>query len=109
MACGLHGFPDFKEPSMRNFILLFFLGLATSAAAQEKDKDKDKATQDRVRAERSAGGTREVTPEEKAGANVGAGPHISRRTGPAPKRHGEETEVGGQSSSSGESARVRPR
>ena len=76
---------------MRNFILILALGVATSALAQEKDQDKDKATQDRVRAEHSAGGTGKVTPEEKANANVGAGPHKARRTGPA-RRDGEQSE-----------------
>jgi hypothetical protein len=42
-----------------------------AAAPQELDKD----TQTRIRAERFAGGLGNITPEEKANANVGAGPH----------------------------------
>jgi hypothetical protein len=79
---------------MRNFILVLALGVATSALAQ--DKDKDKATQDRVRAERSAGGIGKIDPEQKANANVGAGPHKARRTGPA-RRDGEQSEPDAQS------------
>jgi len=83
---------------MRNFILILALGVATSAFAQEPAKDKDKAkdTQERVRAEHSAGGLGKVTPEEKANANVGAGPHLARHTGPA-RRDGEQTEPDAQS------------
>jgi hypothetical protein len=81
---------------MRNFILVLALGVATSALAQDKDKDKAKDTQDRVRAERSAGGTGKITAEEKTNANVGAGPHKARRTGPA-KRAGEQSEPDAQS------------
>jgi hypothetical protein len=76
---------------MRNFILILALGVATCALAQEKDQDKDKATQDRVRAERSAGGIGKITPDQKANANVGAGPHKERRTGAA-RRDGEQSE-----------------
>ena len=83
---------------MRRLIMVLALGVATSALAQEKDKDKDKAkdTQDRVRAERSAGGLGKITPAEKANANVGAGPHKERRTGAA-RRDGEQSEPDAQS------------
>ena len=81
---------------MRNFILILALGVATSALAQEKDQDKAKDTQDRVRAERSAGGIGKIDPDQKANANVGAGPHKSRRTGPA-RRDGEQSEPDAQS------------
>ena len=81
---------------MRNFILILALGAATSALAQEKDKDKEKATQERVRAEHSVGGIGKITAEEKANANVGAGPHKERRTGPA-RRDGEQSEPDAQS------------
>ena len=81
---------------MRNFILILALGAATSALAQEKDKDKEKATQERVRAEHSVGGIGKITAEEKANANVGAGPHKSRRTGPA-RRDAEQSEPDAQS------------
>jgi len=95
---------------MRNFVLVLALGVATSALAQEPAKpaaaqqpaatpELDKDTQTRQRAERSAGGTGKITPEEKANANVGAGPHTSRRTGPA-RRPGEQSEPAVQSEQS---------
>jgi hypothetical protein len=97
----LQGFSNLnEEPSMRNFILILALGVATSAFAQEpaKDQDKDKATQDRVRAERSAGGIGKIYPDQKANANVGAGPHKERRTGAA--RRDDESEPAAQSKQS---------
>jgi hypothetical protein len=84
---------------MRKFILVLALGVATSALAQEKDNDKDKAkdTQERVRAEHSAGGIGKISAEEKANANVGAGPHKERRTGPARRAGEEQSEPDAQS------------
>jgi hypothetical protein len=61
------------------------------AATQELDKD----TQTRIRAERFAGGLGNITPEEKAAANVGAGPHRhSRPDGAAPREHPDSDSKG---------------
>ena len=73
---------------MRRPIFLLFLGIATTAFAQEPAKpaagqELDKDAQARIRAERSAGGVGKITPEEREGANLGAGPHKERHTGAA--------------------------
>jgi hypothetical protein len=71
---------------MRIPVALFLLGFATAVSAQELDKD----TQARVRAERSAGGVGKISPEEREGANLGAGPHKERHTAAA-RREPRET------------------
>ena len=65
---------------MRKSILVLLFGVAATAAAQDSKppaatQELDKDTQTRIRTERSAGGLGKITPEEKEGANVGAGPH----------------------------------
>jgi hypothetical protein len=51
-----------------------------AAAARATEQELDKDTQTRIRAERFAGGLGNITPEEKANANVGAGPHKTRKS-----------------------------
>jgi hypothetical protein len=67
------------------FILLS--GFSTLVLAQDK---LDKDDQTRIRVERSAGGLGKITPEEKANANVGAGPHMERHGGAASREPREE-------------------
>jgi hypothetical protein len=62
------------------FILVAGIALTATAQDQAKPQELDKDDQVRIRAERSAGGTGNITPEEKANANVGAGPHQDRHT-----------------------------
>jgi hypothetical protein len=95
---------------MRRSSLLFFLGFATIAFAQEPAKPQartqeeapDKAAQERVRVERAAGGVGRITPEEREGANLGAGPHKERHTDAARR---EPREAPADPSSERESAR----
>jgi hypothetical protein len=67
---------------MRRLVLCCSLAFAGSLFAQEAAKkpapELDKDTQTRIRVDRAAGGTGNITPEEKASANAGAGPHLSR-------------------------------
>jgi hypothetical protein len=91
---------------MRKSLVVFLFGIATSAAAQDAAKpapqeaakppaapqELDKDTQTRIRAERFAGGTGNITPEEKAGANVGAGPHRHAKPDGAAKREPREAD-----------------
>jgi hypothetical protein len=80
---------------MRILALLFGLGIAAGAIAQDAAKppaatpELDKDTQTRIRVERSAGGIGKITPEEKAGANLGAGPHRHWPKGAAPREEPE--------------------
>ena len=84
---------------MRTLLFITLTGFAAAGFAQEKppaDKEQqqqiDKETQERLRAERSAGGVRQITPEEKQGAAAGAGTHRqSRPGGAAPREPTEES------------------
>ena len=71
-------------------LLFVLLSCATLAVAQNQAEQMDRATQDRVRTEGAAGGTREIKPEEKANANAGAGPHREFRPGGESKREHDE-------------------
>ena len=84
------------------FAILASIAIAASAQDQAKPQEPDKAEEARIRAERSAGGLGKVTPEEKANANVGAGPHKERRGGAA-RRDPPEEDSGATSSKSLES------
>lgn len=82
---------------MRKLVLVFLLGFFASAVAQDKppaqpQQELDKDTQTRIRTERSAGGLGKITPEEKANANVGAGPHRQTKPEGAAKREPVEGE-----------------
>jgi hypothetical protein len=72
---------------MRNLVAILLITFSLAAAAQEQ---LDEQTQKRIRTEGSVGGLGKVTPEQKAGAEFGAGPHREFRLGPAPRREGEE-------------------
>jgi hypothetical protein len=81
---------------MRTPLFILLAGIAIAATAQDHQAKPDKLDKDeqtRIRAERSAGGTGNVTPEEKANANVGAGPH-RERTGGAARREPREDRGG---------------
>jgi len=89
---------------MGKFLFALLFGISTAALAQDPAKppapaqELDKDTQTRIRAERFAGGLGNITPEEKANANVGAGPHAhARPDGPAkrgPREESVEREAG---------------
>ena len=96
---------------MRMAVFISSLGFATIAVAQQPQQPSqqqpqeqqqiDKQTLERLRVERAAGGVRELTPEEKASANAGAGPHRSRpRSGQSGERV-EDKSGGGEQSSRG--------
>jgi hypothetical protein len=68
---------------------MVLMSLAFAAAAQDQ-RQSDKDTQARMRSEGSAGGLGNVTPEQKAGADVGAGPHLERKPGGESKREHQE-------------------
>ena len=72
---------------MRIPLFILLAGVASAGLPQELDKD----TQTRIRAERAAGGTGNITPEEKASANAGAGPHRTRPAAPARREPREES------------------
>ena len=78
---------------MRLPVFVLALSVSTFATAQQRTEPQepqqqlDKQTQERLRVERAAGGVRQVTPEEKASADAGAGPHITRpKSGQSSKR-----------------------
>jgi hypothetical protein len=75
---------------MRKTIFAIVLGLATALAVAQQEQKPDKDAQDRIRAERAAGGARQITPEEKAGADAGAGPHKQFKPSGAAKRKHDE-------------------
>jgi hypothetical protein len=80
---------------MGKSLLALLFGISTIALAQDPAKppaaeELDKDTQTRIRAERFSGGTGNVTPEEKAGANVGAGPHKQFKPEGAARREQRE-------------------
>jgi hypothetical protein len=81
---------------MRKSLVIFLCAIATAAAAQDASKpapqpqELDKDTQTRIRAERFAGGQGNITPEEKANANVGAGPHKQTKPEGAARREQRE-------------------
>jgi hypothetical protein len=85
---------------MGKFVFALLFGISATALAQDPAKppaqpqELDKDTQTRVRAERFAGGTGEVTPEEKANANVGAGPHMQFKPEGAARREPREGDAG---------------
>jgi hypothetical protein len=93
---------------MRLAMFISSLGFAAIAVAQApqpqqkpQEQQIDKQTLERLRVERAAGGVRELTPEEKASANAGAGPHRSRpRSGQSGERV-EDKSSGGEQSSRG--------
>jgi len=75
---------------MRSLPLIFVVFAATAAAQNQQPMDK--ATQDRLRTEGAAGGTRPSTQEEREGADAGAGPHREFRPGGVSRReHREES------------------
>jgi hypothetical protein len=73
---------------MRILLAILLTMLSSAVAAQEKNSEKD--TQTRIRVEGAAGGTGNITPEQKANANVGAGPHRERRPGGESSRQPQE-------------------
>jgi hypothetical protein len=81
---------------MRKSLFIFLCGIATAAAAQDASKpapqpqELDQETQTRIRADRFAGGLGNITPEEKANANVGAGPHKQTKPEGAARREHRE-------------------
>jgi hypothetical protein len=80
---------------MGKFFLALLFGISTTALAQAPAKPPqaeqlDKDTQTRIRAERFSGGTGNITPEEKAGADVGAGPHKQFKPEGAARREHRE-------------------
>jgi hypothetical protein len=75
---------------MRAQLFIALVGIAVAAIAQEKPQELDKDEQTRIRVERSAGGLGKITPEEKANANVGAGPHKERHTEAARREPGAD-------------------
>jgi hypothetical protein len=81
---------------MGKFLFALLFGISITALAQDQAKppaqsqELDKDTQTRIRAERFAGGTGEVTPQEKANANVGAGPHKQFKPEGAARREPRE-------------------
>jgi hypothetical protein len=95
---------------MRLAVFISSLGFAAIAVAQQPQQQPpqqkpqeqqqiDKQTLERLRVERAAGGVRELTPEEKASANAGAGPHRSRpQSGQSDERVEDKTGGGEQSS-----------
>jgi hypothetical protein len=78
---------------MRATLIVLLAGIAAAAAAQDptKSRDPDKDAQTRIRAEHSAGGLGKVTPQERANADVGAGPHLERHTDPARREPREDS------------------
>jgi hypothetical protein len=72
---------------MRTVLVILLSAFTIAAAAQEQ---LDEQTQKRIRTEGSVGGLGKVTPEQKAGAELGAGPHREFRSGPAPRRESSE-------------------
>jgi len=75
---------------MRSLLFVVLSSCATLAVAQNQTEQMDKATQDRVRTEGSVGGTRETKPEEREGADAGAGPHRQFPRGGQSKREHDE-------------------
>jgi hypothetical protein len=83
---------------MGKLVSAVILGFAASWAfaqqqpPQAKQEQLDKQTQERVRAERAAGGTHPTTPEEREGASVGEGPHKQfKPAGAARREHNESS------------------
>ena len=69
---------------MRSLAFISLCSFATLVAAQaqqprQEQQNLDKQAVERLRVERAAGGVRQITPEEKANANAGAGPHDRRQ------------------------------
>jgi hypothetical protein len=74
---------------MRILLAILLTMLSSAGAAQEKKSEKDD-TQTRIRVEGAAGGTGNITPEQKDSANVGAGPHRERTPGGESSRQPQE-------------------
>jgi hypothetical protein len=73
-------------------LFLLLTALPSVALAQNQPQEQlDKDTLARIRAEHSVGGLGKVTPEERANANVGAGPHRARPTAAAPREPREDS------------------
>jgi hypothetical protein len=85
---------------MRIPLFILLAGVASTAVAQDPQQ-LDKETQARIRAERSAGGTGNITPEEKASANAGAGPHRTRPATPARREPREDAARPGEQPAAG--------
>jgi hypothetical protein len=85
------------EPYMRLPLFFLLVTFAATAAAQgsAKPQEPDKDAQTRIRAQRSAGGLGTITPEERASANAGAGPHLERHTDPARREPREDSAAQG--------------
>jgi hypothetical protein len=77
---------------MRKSAFAIALGITAAALAQDPGKQQEpgKDEQARIRAERAAGGVGNITPEERANADVGAGLHTHRTTKPARREPREE-------------------
>ena len=79
---------------MRKILLIpLIAGFVGVAMAQEQPKPPvqlDEETLYRQRTEGSAGGTRQVQPQEKANADVGAGPHREFNPGGESQRTHDE-------------------
>jgi hypothetical protein len=84
---------------MGKFLFALVFGISTTALAQDPAKppaqpqELDKDTQTRIRADRFAGGTGNITPEETANANVGAGPHMQFKPEGAARREPREADA----------------
>jgi hypothetical protein len=98
---------------MGKFFYALLFGISSTALAQDPAKppaqpqELDKDTQTRIRADRFAGGTGEVTPEEKANANVGAGPHKQFKPEGAARREHREGASRGDGLESGDARDAR--
>jgi hypothetical protein len=57
---------------------------------QTNQEQLDKDAQARIRAEKAAGGLGKVAPEDRANADVGAGPHRQFKPGGAARREHDE-------------------
>ena len=84
------------------FSLFVLAGSAVAQAPAQEELDKDAQT--RIRTERSAGGLGKITPEEKAGAEVGAGPHKQFKPEGAARRDPREDSGERQSARGGSRA-----
>jgi len=75
------------------FPILLAAALSNPVLAQDPSKPQqtDKEEQARIRVEGAAGGTGNITPEQKAGAAVGAGPHRERNTSAARREPQEDS------------------
>jgi len=93
---------------MRSLVFIGAMGISLLAAAQQQQPQPqsqpqqiDKETQERLRVERAAGGVRQITPEEKASADAGAGPHQTRPSSGQSRKRADDKTIPGEESSRG--------